>query len=252
MNFLCGFVPWREIVSYTFLIKLLIHSIRMTTLYPMMISDNVKSILNAIPHNVDLVAAAKTRSIDEIRQAIDAGIRIIGHNYVQEAEAMQNVINDDIEMHLIGHLQKNKANKAVPLFQMIQSVDSIELARKINNRCQLSKLTMPILIEVNSAREPQKAGLFPENVETVIQAMSDFQNLKIMGLMTMGPFVSNPEEIRPGFQETKKLFDHFKKIELDNVAMTKLSMGMSNSWEVAIEEGATMIRIGTGIFGKRY
>lgn len=213
-----------------------------------MIKENVKKILSELPPNVKLVAAAKTRTPEEIKEAIEAGIAIIGENYVQEAE--QLVISNEelvksIKLHFIGHLQTNKVKKAVLLFDMIETVDSLKLAKEIDKQCAKIEKIMPILIEVNSGREDQKAGVFPDKVDDLIQQVSALKNVKIKGLMTMGPFSDNPEDSRPYYIETKKVFDRIGSLEI-------LSMGMSNSYKIAIEEGANMVRIGTAIFGERH
>ncbi|MCX7705549.1 MAG: YggS family pyridoxal phosphate-dependent enzyme [bacterium] len=213
-----------------------------------MIRENLEKILKEIPPGITLVAATKTRSVEEIRQAIDCGITDIGENYVQEAEKKFVEIGKCVRWHLIGHLQKNKVKKALKIFDIIETVDSFELAEEIS---KYAHGLYPVLIEVNSAMEPQKSGVFPAEVENLIEKISILQNIKIMGLMTMGPLVENPEDIRPYFRITKKIFDSCKQINLPNVEMKILSMGMSDSWRIAIEEGATCIRIGTAIFGPR-
>jgi len=148
-------------------------------------------------------------------------------------------------------LQKNKVKKAVSITDMIETVDSIEIAKEIDKRCcQIGKV-MPILIEVNSGREQQKAGVLPEDTEQLVREISDLQNVKLTGLMTMGPLAGNPEDARPYFVETKKIFDQIRKLDLPNVEMRYLSMGMTNSYKVALEEGANIVRIGTKIFGER-
>jgi pyridoxal phosphate enzyme (YggS family) len=215
------------------------------------IKQNVGQILNELPESVQLVAAAKTREPREILEAIEAGINIIGENYVQETERAYQVIGDRVKWHFIGHLQKNKIKRAAELFDMIETVDSIEIAREIDKRCaQIGKI-MPVLIEINSGRETQKSGVYPENVEQLIAAVAALKNIRIMGLMTMGPLSGQPEDIRPYFTETKKIFDRVKKASLPNVEMKYLSMGMTNSYRMALEEGANIIRIGNKIFGER-
>lgn len=223
----------------------------MSLSYKEVIKQNVSQILRELPDGVELVAAAKTRQPEEILEAVGAGIKIIGENYVQEAERAYEVVGDKAKWHFIGRLQRNKVKKAVRLFDMIETVDSLELAREIDKRCaQIGKI-MPVLIEVNSGREEQKSGVFPENVEPLVKELSVFQNIGVMGLMTMGPRFGNPEDSRPYFVETKRIFERLKKLNLSNVEMKYLSMGMTNSYKVAIEEGANMVRIGTRIFGER-
>jgi pyridoxal phosphate enzyme (YggS family) len=216
-----------------------------------MIHDNVKKLLDELPPGVELEAAAKTRSAEEISEAVEAGITIIGENYVQEAEAVFQAVKGKARLHFIGHLQRNKAKKAVELFDMIETVDSFRLAQEIDKRCAAIDRSMDVLIEINSGREPQKFGVFPEEAEDLIREISTLEHINIMGLMTMGPFTGDPEDARPYFIETRKCFEEFKSLELPNVEMKYLSMGMTNSYRVAIEEGANIVRIGTKIFGER-
>lgn len=215
------------------------------------IMGNVKKILSEIPDHVTVVAAAKTRTPEEILEAIEAGIKVIGENYVQEAQKAFEVIGRKARWHMIGHLQKNKVKKAVQLFDMIQTVDSVKIANEINKRAaQLGKV-MPILIEVNSGREEQKAGVFPEDVFRLVEEISKLENIRIEGLMTMGPVVDDPEELRPYFRLTRELFEDLSREKLPGIEMKWLSMGMSDSYRIAIEEGANMIRLGTILFGPR-
>ncbi|HOL21925.1 MAG TPA: YggS family pyridoxal phosphate-dependent enzyme [bacterium] len=215
------------------------------------IKENVKRILSEIPEGVILVAATKTRSVEEIREAIDAGIRIIGENYVQEAEEKFKQIGRQVRWHMIGHLQRNKVEKALNIFDCIETVDSFNLAREIDKYAGKKGIIFPVLIEINSGREPQKSGVMPEDVEKLIAEISQLKNIRVEGLMTMGPLVKNPEDIRPYFKLTKGIFDKIKEKNLPNVEMKYLSMGMSDTWKIAIEEGANMVRIGTAIFGPR-
>jgi len=218
----------------------------------MMIKESVQRILSELPDGIELVAAAKTRSAEEILEAIEAGVKIIGENYVQEAEKVYATVGNKASWHFIGYLQKNKVKKAVCLCDMIETVDSVEIAMEIDKRCgQMSKV-MPILLEINSGREEQKSGVLPEDAEQLIREISGLQNIKVMGLMTMGPFSGNPEDARPYFVETRKIFDQIRKLDLPNVEMKYLSMGMTNSYKIALEEGANIVRIGTKIFGERY
>ena len=217
----------------------------------MTVKENVQKILSELPEGVDLVAAAKTRSAEEILEAIEAGVKIIGENYVQEAENVYALLGNNISWHFIGHLQKNKVKKAVGLFDMIETVDSIEIAKEIDKRCGQIGKVMPVLIEVNSGREKQKSGESPEDTEQLIREISGLQNIKVTGLMTMGPLSGNPEDARPYFTTTKKIFDHIKKLGIPNVEMKYLSMGMTNSYKVALEEGTNIVRLGTKIFGER-
>ncbi|HDZ91608.1 MAG: YggS family pyridoxal phosphate-dependent enzyme [Deltaproteobacteria bacterium] len=216
-----------------------------------MIGENIKRILSELPEGVQLVAAAKTRSVEEIREAIQAGLTIIGHNYVQEAERSFEAIGPAAKWHMIGHLQSNKAKKAAKIFDMVETVDSLKLARTIDRACQNIGRTMPVLIEINSGEEPQKAGVMPSDSLALIREISGLVNVKVKGLMTMGPFTGDPEDARPYFRRTKSLFDEIEQAHIPGVEMKHLSMGMSNSYRVALEEGANMVRIGTRIFGER-
>ena len=215
------------------------------------IGQNVAQILSELPEGVQLVAAAKTQSPQEILEAVDAGVKIVGENYLQEAERACQAVGNRAAWHFIGHLQKNKVKKAVGLFDMIETVDSVEIAGEIDKRCAQVGKVMPLLIEVNSGREKQKSGVFPEEVEQLAQQISALPNIRVVGLMTMGPRFGNPEDSRPYFVETRRIFEKIKKPNLPNVDMKYLSMGMTNSYRVAIEEGANIIRIGSKIFGER-
>ena len=217
----------------------------------MSIRQNVSQLLRELPEGVQLVAAAKTREPQEVLEAVESGVRIIGENYVQEAERAYAVVGNRVNWHFIGHLQKNKVKKAVKLFDMIETVDSVAIANEIDKRCAQIGKVMPVLIEVNSGREKQKAGVLPENVEGLIKEISLFPNLKVMGLMTMGPWAGNPEDSRLYFVETKKVFDRIKQLNLPGVEMKYLSMGMTNSYRIALEEGANIVRIGSKLFGER-
>ena len=216
-----------------------------------MIKENVDKILRELPDGVKLEAACKTRSPEEITEAIEAGVEIIGENYVQEAEEAFRVIGDKAKWHFIGHLQKNKVRKAVKIFDMIETVDSIKLAEELDKACAVIGKTMSILVEINSGKEDQKFGVLPEKTEGLIIKLAAMAHIKVMGLMTMGPLTGNPEDARVYFKETKKIFEEVKKKDFPGVEMRYLSMGMSHSYKLAIEEGANIIRIGTKIFGER-
>ena len=217
----------------------------------MSIAANVKAILAELPPGVELVAAAKTRTAAEILEAVEAGVKIIGENYVQEAAEAFASVGRRARWHFIGHLQKNKAKKAVEIFDLIETVDSLDLGREIDKRAAAAGRTMDVLVEVNSGREPQKAGVMPEDAEPIVRALAALPHLHVLGLMTMGPFEGDPEDSRPYFQETRKAFEALKAAAVPGVEMRHLSMGMTNSWRVAVEEGATMVRIGTALFGLR-
>ena len=217
----------------------------------MSIEHKIKAIKRELPSNIVLVAATKTRTIEEIKQAIEAGITDIGENYIQEAEEKYSKLRGNVRFHFIGHLQTNKVKKAVELFDMIQTVDSLNVAKEIDKRCKDIHKIMPILVEVNSGKEENKDGCIPENVGSLIKEISQLKNIKIKGLMTMAPFFDNPEKDRPFFRLTKRLFDKIKGLNIPNVDMEILSMGMTDTYKIAIEEGSNMIRIGTKIFGPR-
>ncbi len=216
-----------------------------------MIRENVKELLAELPEGVQLVGAAKTKTPEEILEAVEAGLEIIGENYVQEAEKAFQVVGYRAKWHMIGHLQSNKAKKAVRVFDMIETVDSMKLAKEIDKCCRKIGRIMPVLIEINSGEEAQKAGVLPDEAIALIKDMSALEHIRIMGLMTMGPFTGDPEEARPYFVKTREVFQKLKEMDLPNVEMRYLSMGMSNSYKVALEEGANMVRIGTKIFGER-
>ena len=215
------------------------------------IRKNVRDIQSSLPDGVLMVAAAKKRSPDEARAAIEAGVKIIGHNYVQEAERMRQAIDEPLRWHMIGHLQRNKVKKAVRLFDMIETIDSERLAEEVNKRCDSEGKVMPVLIEINSGKESNKTGVLPENVRSLILQINNLPNLEILGLMTMGPRFGNPEDARPYFKTTRKVFEQIKNAEIPNVEMRYLSMGMSNTYRIAIEEGANIVRVGTMLFGER-
>jgi len=215
------------------------------------ISNNVKKLLKETPSDITIVAAVKGRTVEEVQEAIESGIKYIGENYLQEAEKKYPLIGKVVRWHFIGHIQKRKSKKIVELFDMVETLDSIEVAEEINREASKINKIMPVLIEVNSGREQQKSGLTTENVESFIEQISHFKNIKVQGIMTMGPFFEDAEKLRPYFIETRKLFEDIKKKNIQNVEMEFLSMGMSSSYKVAIEEGANIIRIGTLIFGSR-
>ncbi len=215
------------------------------------IEQNVARVLGELPAGVQLVAAAKDRPLAEIMAVVGAGVATIGENYVQEAERVYAVIGHKVKWHLIGHLQKNKVKKAVAIFDMIETVDSVEIAVEIDKRCGEIGKIMPVLIEVNSGREKQKAGVLPEELEPVVRAISSLAHIRVMGLMTMGPRSGQPEDARPYFVATKNIFDKIKQSNLPDVEMRYLSMGMTNSYRIAVEEGANIVRLGDRLFGPR-
>lgn len=202
------------------------------------------------PFDVKLIAVTKTVPFDRIKVAIDLGLRIFGENRVQEAQdkisdCRLQCIDCDIEWHFIGHLQKNKAKSAVQLFDLIHSLDSVELAELLNKHAEKAGKIQRVLIEVKLSEEETKHGIAKEHLMDFIEAVSAMKHLKLEGLMTMPPFFDMPETARPFFRELRELRD---KAEKEGYRLPELSMGMTNDYEVAILEGATMVRIGTGIF----
>ena len=228
----------------------------------MSISTNYVKIRQEIPKEVTIVLSVKTRTVEQIEEVIDAEVTDIGQNYVQEAGQMYSALQKKatkVKWHMIGHLQTNKINKALRIFDVIQTIDSLEKATAIDKRVEnVGKKIIPVYIEINIGSEFSKAGIkpidhepFEEYMEELARNISALGHLKLAGLMTMGPRFGNPEDVRPYFRRTRKIFERIKALDLPNVDMKYLSMGMTNSYKVAIEEGSNMVRIGTAIFGKR-
>ncbi len=217
------------------------------------IKSNVARLLGELPEGVQLVAAAKGRHPEEVLEAVEAGITIVGENYIREAREAHDLVGRRAKWHFIGALQKHNIRRnVVQLFDMIETVDSPGIAGEIDRKCALIEKTMPILIEVNSGREAQKSGVLPEDVEPLIRQIAGLGNLSVMGLMTMGPYSADPEDSRPFFAETRRILEIIRGLDLPDVEMRYLSMGMTDSYKVAIQEGANIVRIGTGVFGERY
>lgn len=200
---------------------------------------------------VTLIAVSKTKPISMIEELLPGGTRDFGENKVQELVEKYEELPKDIRWHLIGHLQRNKVKYIVDKACLIHSVDSLRLAETISQEAVKKGVTVPILIEVNVAGEESKFGVKPEETENLIRAIAPLPGILVKGLMTIAPFVENPEENRVHFANLKKLCVDIKGKNIDNVTMNVLSMGMTGDYEVAIEEGATMVRVGTGIFGER-
>lgn len=222
----------------------------------MSIAENYQRIREEVPDNVIIVLAGKTRTSEEIEEAIEAGAADIGENYVQEAEKMYDSLGEKakkVRWHMIGHLQRNKINKALRIFDVIQTVDSLEKAVAIDKRAQEIGKTVSVYLEINIGSEMTKAGIKPEYkvIENLVREISKLEHLSLEGLMTMGPRFGNPEDSRPYFRKAKDVFERIKMFNLPRVKMKVLSMGMSNSYKVAIEEGSNMIRLGTVVFGER-
>lgn len=200
---------------------------------------------------VTLIAVSKTKPVETLQEAYDLGVRVFGENKVQEMADKYEVLPKDIRWHLIGHLQRNKVKYIIDKAVLIHSVDSLRLAQTIEKEAKKHNLTAHILIEVNVAREESKFGIFPEDLEALVDEIAKLPHIQVDGLMTIAPFVPDPEENRPVFRELRKLSVDISAKKVDNVNMSVLSMGMTNDYQVAIEEGATMVRVGTGIFGAR-
>lgn len=200
---------------------------------------------------VTLIAVSKTKPIEMLNEIYDAGMRDFGENKVQELTDKYDKLQSDIKWHMIGHLQRNKVKYIVDKVALIHSVDSYRLAQEIDIQAQKKNVIVPILIEVNIAEEESKFGLHRDDVLKLIEEISELRHLRIKGLMTIAPFVDDPEDNREYFKAIKKLSVDIAAKNLDNVSMGVLSMGMTGDYMVAIEEGATMVRVGTGIFGKR-
>jgi pyridoxal phosphate enzyme (YggS family) len=203
------------------------------------------------PASVRLMAVTKTVDDERIKEAVAAGINLIGENYVQEAQRKIPLLGEGLEWHMIGHLQTNKSKYAVHLFKLIQSVDRIDLARELDKRCAGAGVTMPVLIEVNTGDETSKSGVSLEEAEGLVAQVAEFPNLSVRGLMTMPPWFPEAEDARPYFRMLRELRDRIVERGIPGVEMTELSMGMSDDFVVAVEEGATIIRIGRAIFGRR-
>ena len=205
--------------------------------------------VNRNPEEIKLVAVTKTATIEQIKEAISAGVKIIGENKVQEAKEKYQILTADIEWHLVGHLQTNKVKYAIEIFDCIHSVDSIKLAKEIDRRSLQFGKTTNVLVEVNVSGEETKYGIKPEEVEPFLKEISGFSRIRVRGLMTIAPIAEDKEEVRPYFRKLRELSEEIKNKNIKNVKMDYLSMGMTEDFEVAIEEGANMVRIGRGIFG---
>jgi len=220
--------------------------------------ENVKDRINKAalkcsrnPESIHLVAVSKTIPTNRVREAIEAGVTTLGENYVQEARNKFNVLGTyPVSWHFIGHLQSNKAKYAVRLFDLIHSVDTVKLARELNKQAKKVNKIQNVLIQINISKESSKSGSGIENAANLIKDIVLFKNLSVNGLMAMPPFFNNPEKARPYFIALRNLRDQIQKA-LTGVVLNELSMGMTGDFEVAIEEGATLVRIGTAIFGER-
>jgi hypothetical protein len=212
----------------------------------MPIKDNINFLRANLPKNTQILAATKTRTPQQIKEAISSGIKLFGENYVQEAEKKYAAIkqNNNIELYFIGHLQKNKINKALKIFDLL-TIDSYEIASAIDKRADKK---IPVLIEVNISNEQNKYGCRPEKLINLIKKISKLENIQVLGLMAMAPYFEDAEKTRPYFKKMKSLFDKIKKLNLKNIKMDTLSLGMTHDYKIAIQEGSTLIRIGSLIF----
>ena len=197
---------------------------------------------------VTLIAVSKTKPVEMLQEAYDLGVRVNGENKAQELASKYEVLPKDIHWHMIGHMQRNKVKYII---DKVDLIDSVRLAETIDKEAEKHNVTANILIEVNVAKEESKFGLMPEEVPAFVEQISKFSHIRVKGLMTIAPFVANPEENREVFQKLKKLSVDIAAKNINNVNMSVLSMGMTNDYQVAVEEGATMVRVGTGIFGER-
>ena len=200
---------------------------------------------------VTLVAVSKTKPVDMLREAYDLGVRVFGENKVQEIREKYEMLPKDIQWHMIGHLQTNKVKYIVDKVKLIHSVDSLRLAEVIEKEAEKHDRTVDILLEVNVAEEESKFGVRTSEILSLAEKVVQLPHIRLRGLMTIAPFVENPEKNRAIFANLHKLYVDIKEKNIDNGTVSILSMGMTNDYEVAIEEGATMVRVGTGIFGAR-
>lgn len=200
---------------------------------------------------VKLIAVSKTKPVEDIQEAIAYGIRSFGENKVQELKEKMEIIGEELDWHLIGHLQTNKVKYIVGKVSLIHSLENMRLAEALDKEAKKRKAIVDVLVEVNVAKEDSKFGIKPEDAEGFIRQVSEFENIRIKGLMTVAPYTDIPEENRKYFKELKKIMVDLNRKNIHNVSMSVLSMGMTGDYEVAIEEGATLVRVGTGIFGNR-
>jgi len=226
------------------------------------IKENIDSIMKKIdtackktgrnPKDITLLAVSKTVESDRAKEAVEAGIKNLGENKVQElVKKYEELKNINVKWHMIGHLQKNKVKYIIDKNILIHSVESLSLAEEINKRAKNSNLTADVLIELNIGEEESKFGINEENVYDFIRSMEQFENIRVLGLMTVAPFCENPEDVRWVFKTMKNIYSKISIMNLRNTEMKYLSMGMTNDFEIAIEEGSNIIRIGTAIFGAR-
>ncbi|MEK7248882.1 MAG: YggS family pyridoxal phosphate-dependent enzyme [Bacteroidota bacterium] len=228
-----------------------------------MIRDNIESIRQRMdaacakagrnPTEVTLLAVSKTFPVEAIAEAVDAGLKDVGENYVQELLEKREALlhKRDIRWHFIGHLQSNKVKYIAEWIHLIHAVDNVGLAREIDKRALQAKRLIDVLVEVNTTGEQSKFGVKPEETVEFVETLTEFRNIRIAGLMTIGPFLPDPEGSRPMFRKLRLLKEEIARLNQPNIQMKHLSIGMTGDFEVAIDEGATIVRIGTAIFGKR-
>ena len=228
----------------------------------MSIKENIDGVLERVaaaarrsgrsPEDVKVIAVSKTVDAQRAREAVEGGLINLGENRVQELVSKYEQLSDiDVKWHLIGHLQRNKVKYIIDKVFLIHSLESLDLAKEINKRALQHNMTANVLIELNIGQEESKFGLDEDSVYDFVKSMEQFANIKVLGLMTVAPFSENPENVRCVFRKMKEIFDKISEMKLTNTEMKYLSMGMTNDFEIAIEEGANMVRIGTAIFGKR-
>ena len=203
------------------------------------------------PQQVKLLAATKTQPAPAVRAAVEAGVRLVGENYVQEAQAKKEAVGGLAEWHLIGHLQRNKARAALGLFSVIQSLDNLRLARILDREAQEQNCDVDVLVEVNLAGERSKTGVAEEGLVRLLREVSGLSRIRVKGLMIVPPFVDDPEASRSYFRKLRELRDSLNELGLPNVALEELSMGMTHDYRVAVAEGSTLVRVGTALFGPR-
>ncbi len=218
----------------------------------MSIKDNIDNLKKDMKdYDAMLLAVTKTHGVDKIMEVYNYGLRDFGENKVQELLDKKDELPDDINWHLIGHLQTNKVNKIVGEVCLIHSVDSLKILKKINNRAKKLSIVQDCLLQINISKEESKSGFYEEDIEDIINQAKELENVKIRGLMTMAPNTEDLSVIRSCFKGLKKIFDNLSNLSYNNIEMEYLSMGMTHDYKIALEEGANIIRVGSKIFGKR-
>lgn len=225
------------------------------------IAGNCRRVMDAIadaaersgrePRRVRLLAATKTQPVEAVRAAVEAGVSLLGENYVQEAQAKKDLVGGNAEWHLIGHLQRNKARAAVGLFSLIQSLDNARLARILDREAQGQDRDVAVLVEVNLGGEASKTGVAEEGLVPLLREVSGLSRVRVKGLMVVPPLAADPEASRPYFRRLRELRDSVNELGLANVALEELSMGMTHDYHIAVAEGSTLVRVGTALFGPR-